>query len=345
MAWGSTGGATQPAATQRASQSGTQRGNSVREQYRQLEAEMESMEDQLTRTDNAMLKDKVELASELFKSARADGEVHDAARNLALDSRCILKASRLGAVQASNLNNNTPEEFVRALRLRMGAFVGAAKAAATQAEQEQLMVPLNINELIAKSRLVVFPVHGWDSLWEASTLDMPEKERKAREKRKKDVLEAEVRPQELSASDVNNVTEATQKRRCDAMRDKIEKAQEQAARRSGRPAGEPCSINFFHVVINPDPKVGFGQTVENIFDFSFILKEGNLRIDMEDGEPMARTTLPPREADFQNGIQKVQNILKLDYKGWQALAKRYGAQRIMPTREAHEAGPSKRAHT
>ncbi|KAG8459364.1 hypothetical protein KFE25_013000 [Diacronema lutheri] len=315
--------------TQGGGQSGTQGGTQrFREEYRTRAAELDEREAEYTQPTNTMLATQVEAFNELFKMSRKEGEAHETARNAAIDSRCILKASRLGTMQSSNLNQSTPLEFMRAIKLKFGNISAETLEGMTDAQKDTASVAINWDALADFAHDMSNAAPAWDSPWSASLVAIVGKERKAREKRVKDVLEAEVRPKELTATSVNTETEMTQKRRCDAMRATIERAEKDAAANGGN------GLNFFHLVLNPEEAVGFGQTIENMFDFSFHLKEGNVRIDIADGEPMVRFTRPPSAEAYREGLSKVQNILKLDYPTWQQLRKRYGAQRMLPTRRS-----------
>lgn len=314
-------------------------GANLREQYRERAARLDLNEAELTNPSNTLLKDEVEHFNELFKMSRANA--HETARNSALDSRCILKASRLGIAQSANLNHATPLEFVRGVKRAFGNLDAAAAEKMTQADLDKIPVTINWTELGALAQSAFFDAAAWDAPWDASLVAVVGKERKKAERRAKDVLEAEVRPQELSATEVNTVTEATQKRRSDAMRAMIEKAE----RRAGASGAPFAGLNFFHVVLNADERVGFGQTIENLFDFSFHLKEGVVRIDIDEhGEPIVHLARPPSAQSYADGLQRVQNILKLDHPTWQRLCARYGAGAcLLPTRKKGCAPPAEGA--
>lgn len=485
-------GGTQAEATQGGTQAPT--GRDVRAEYRMRGQRLDDNEAELTQPTNSKLKDEVEGFNELFKVSREHSDAHETARNSAIDSRCILKASRLGTVQSSNLNNSTPLEFVRAIKRRYGNIPN--------------MPETPVSPLRARPALRVC-THAWHAPWlpftgrsassgraragddggrvgQDSRLDqlgralsaglqrvlrracvgcaVGREPRRGRRERAQEGRAAhqgrhrgggasflrpslplaapasssplptrlactarprpQVRPQELTARDVNSVTEATQKRRCDAMRTMIDKAEKRAAAAGGAYAG----LNFYHVVLNPEKDVGFGargrglaappaamhpaasscgrarlymaprtvaaptrgatppsalphtpethtrarpprartharlpppsqppplpplfppapngrrpgvrpagQTIENMFDFSFHLKEGHVSISLgEDGEPMVHIARPPCSDEYQTGLSKVQNILKLDYPTWERLCVRYGAGRLLPTRK------------
>ena len=46
---------------------------------------------------------------------------------------------------------------------------------------------------------------------------------------------------------------------------------------------EKRSINFFEFIINPE---SFGQTIENLFYLSFLIRDGKAVIDDESGQPI-----------------------------------------------------------
>jgi len=208
---------------------GTQGGSQaqgVRDKYRQLEADMDGEEHELTRTDNTKLKDKVEEANELFRTSRESNETHETARNSAIDSRCILRASKLGAVQSRNLNQDTPMQFARAVKRAKGKYEQRDEEVneMTTHQADKLDCTLNWDDLAKLATETFAIVPSWDCPWEASLLAVPDKERKARERKQKDAVEKEVRPEELTTEQVNSGTEATQKWRSKLMITHLEEA-------------------------------------------------------------------------------------------------------------------------
>ncbi|RKP10524.1 Nse4 C-terminal-domain-containing protein [Thamnocephalis sphaerospora] len=72
-------------------------------------------------------------------------------------------------------------------------------------------------------------------------------------------------------------------------------------------------INLFEFIINPH---SFGETVENLFHLSFLIRDGKATIDDESGEPMLACCLPPTSDDYQRGLTKKQLVLELDPPTW-----------------------------
>lgn len=100
---------------------------------------------------------------------------------------------------------------------------------------------------------------------------------------------------------------------------------------------EECTdkVNLFELVINPE---SFGQTIENIFYLSFLVRDGKVSIteeDMDDPnrgqydddverepreganiQPMVELTEPPTAEDYQSGLLKKQMVMELDMATW-----------------------------
>ncbi|EPS34840.1 hypothetical protein PDE_09804 [Penicillium oxalicum 114-2] len=96
-------------------------------------------------------------------------------------------------------------------------------------------------------------------------------------------------------------------------------------------------ICLFHFCINPQ---SFGQSIENLFYVSFLVRDGHAGLIMSGfGTPALQHTAPypPHEAQAK-GIQKHQAIFSLDFETWAEIVREFGIQKsIIPHREeAHE---------
>ncbi|KAK5584550.1 hypothetical protein RB653_006163 [Dictyostelium firmibasis] len=64
----------------------------------------------------------------------------------------------------------------------------------------------------------------------------------------------------------------------------------------------------------------FAQTVENIFYFSFLLKDGHVKIAKDNEDMIIQPTQPPEEKDYQSkNAQLTHSVVKLDYNTWNNL--------------------------
>ena len=91
-------------------------------------------------------------------------------------------------------------------------------------------------------------------------------------------------------------------------------------------------VNLFQLVLNPD---SFSQTVENLFDLSFIVKDGFAEVVTSDGVAHILPAKPPDTQAYSKGLVKKQNIVTLDYDTWEQLCARWlpnGARPILPQR-------------
>ncbi|KAI9731843.1 MAG: nuclear protein [Claussenomyces sp. TS43310] len=92
-------------------------------------------------------------------------------------------------------------------------------------------------------------------------------------------------------------------------------------------------VDFFKFVINP---WSFGQTVENLFYVSFLIRDGKVGITIDDdGLPAVEATEPRGRAEAaEQGVSKHQAILDIDMDSWQNLVDTFDIKEPMiPHRE------------
>lgn len=89
-------------------------------------------------------------------------------------------------------------------------------------------------------------------------------------------------------------------------------------------------VNFWIFVLNPH---SFTETVENIFDLSFLVKKGEAMINVVDGEPYIQKKCTPDNTDLDEGIESTQCINKFTPKMWLELCKFFsGREPFIPSR-------------
>jgi hypothetical protein len=148
-------------------------------------------------------------------------------------------------------------------------------------------------------------------------LDVQVKERKPTQRgANKLEVQRETRPQELQERDMV--------------------AQENETTRNVKHLGDLLSsydngINLFEFVLNPQ---SFGQSVENLFHASFLIRDGRASIDTETGLPIIFATEAPTQDDYTQGVQKRQFVLELDVDTWRRLIQKYKITKsIIPHRQ------------
>ncbi|KAJ3152025.1 nuclear protein [Geranomyces variabilis] len=92
-------------------------------------------------------------------------------------------------------------------------------------------------------------------------------------------------------------------------------------------------IPFFKFIINPE---SFGQTVENLFYLSFLIRDGKVQINEEDeyDDLMLEPAVPPNPSDYDdNQIKRYQAVIDIDQQTWRDLIDAYEiTETCIPTR-------------
>ncbi|KAG1880601.1 Nse4 C-terminal-domain-containing protein [Suillus tomentosus] len=74
------------------------------------------------------------------------------------------------------------------------------------------------------------------------------------------------------------------------------------------------TINLFHLIINPHD---FGQSVENLYHFSFLVRDGLCALYLtNNGEPVVCRREPSTHKEDIGGINRHQMIMEFDMVTW-----------------------------
>ncbi|KAL8815930.1 MAG: hypothetical protein Q9223_004988 [Gallowayella weberi] len=105
------------------------------------------------------------------------------------------------------------------------------------------------------------------------------------------------------------------------------------ARRHG--LAENGQMSFFPFVINPK---SFGQTVENLFYVSFLIRDGDVQVGQSDDSLPTLISLERRSRDEQaTGTQKHQAVFHLDFETWEDLVDAFDIKEsIIPHRQSED---------
>ncbi|KAF2861566.1 hypothetical protein K470DRAFT_214745 [Piedraia hortae CBS 480.64] len=174
-----------------------------------------------------------------------------------------------------------------------------------------------------------------------------------RARQAKDTDGREARPEALTTADMQQSEENSLTARCARILDQLNKHIETAQNfleRAGFTAeqletehGQTMlkkhrialngGVSLFDFCVNPK---SFGQTVENLFYTSFLIKEGALGVDFDENElpTIMPTEAPSLEERRAKQMKRRQAVFALDYSTWQALVTAFDIREPMiPHRE------------
>ncbi|KAG6829849.1 hypothetical protein H0H92_003292 [Tricholoma furcatifolium] len=189
------------------------------------------------------------------------------------------------------------DEFVSKLITVMGCSrrLGDFVEESTEEESaEELETPLNWAKIgrqaVAKTRRV--PVMGYM----LGPLSLEQKQRAAPKRRRLEKRAENLRrPQEVGEDDIiRSKNETTRRYLLDLLPD--------------------APLNIFKFIINPND---FGQSVENMFYLSFLIREGRVALEFINGEPMIGRCEQPSDEEHLDGLlPKKQMVFEFDMATW-----------------------------
>ncbi|KAI9352182.1 Nse4 C-terminal-domain-containing protein [Obelidium mucronatum] len=278
---------------------------------------MEANKSEWVKQHSTGLLDAVRQANALFENVSTTQEAY-------LDSRLLTSAARLSVVKVNNMK-------LSGRSLDIGDFLRRVRRAlnpANNVDDDETDV-LDWTRLHSVAGVTGFAVPTIDFMYGPLAV-----EPKARKEAKRNVarinkdLSQLQKPQQLKESDIQKQENETSK--------SVQKIMKVLQKKG--------PINFFEFVINPG---SFSQSVENIFYVSFLIRDGHVSIDIEDGQPVLCPVKPSDSEGDESGAskkQQKQHIVELSYDSWKDIIETYGiSETVIPTRaksDEQAAGPA-----
>lgn len=286
----------------------------IRKEYRQLIQETANQKQELIQPGAGGLEAALEKSNTLYESVKF-------AREAALDSEFLSLASQFGVEQAHRLNTGFKSrdinEFVTKVRNRMRPSID---------EQFNETENQNLEDMdwdtIGKKAIKCFKRTPSVTfmLGPLSATPPIRKERSQRKEREK--LGKKVAPEQVTDQDDES--------------DKLDKETSKKVEELRKHLDKAGHIEFFRLIMDPD---SFGQTIENLFHFSFLIKDGQASMSLNDkGIPEIEPAQPPLSEDYSNGkAERKQCIVNLDFELWKKLKEYFGITKgVLPHREPRE---------
>ncbi|KAI8841350.1 Nse4 C-terminal-domain-containing protein [Chytridium lagenaria] len=289
----------------------------LRREYRSLQTALEENKLEFLKADSNKLTEVVLKANMLFREVRSTQEA-------TLDAKLLIAAAELSAQKASRLklsgNLVDPEEIIS----RVYTMLGGVQLDETRPHREDDLQPqldwqllrTAVSKSLKRAPCIDFMLGPLEAEPKAR------KERKETIRLKKDASKL-VKPKELKADDIEKQTNET----ATIVKFIYKKLKELGP------------TNFFEFVINPD---SFGQSVENMFYVSFLIKDGKASIvEDEDGQPCIHSTgrNEPEEGPGGSDTNKKHVIFELTEAIWKEIIAVYDLKEsCIPTRKSSAGG-------
>jgi len=238
-------------------------------------------------------------------------------REAALDSEFLALASQLGTEQCYRLNTGFRQyeigEFITKLKTNL-----QASGNIEDDEGDEVHKHYDWNKLgnLASQFFATTPT----ATFMYGPLGVELGVQKQRKKRTKDAREALVTPEEVMDTEKGKKNETTIR---------VQKLK-QFLKKAGK-------IDLWKLILDPN---SFSHTVENVFHFSFLIKDGHAALTLDDkGLAMAELSQPPKQEDYLSGVaDRKQCVLRFDYKLWQKLIEKYKIKEPFMPKEVPEEG-------
>ncbi|XP_078358979.1 non-structural maintenance of chromosomes element 4 homolog A-like isoform X2 [Oculina patagonica] len=278
----------------------------IRYEYRELIAETQKNRHDFIKPDSDGLHKALDKADNLFKGVRLT-------REAVLDSHFLVLASNLGSQQAQQLQTHLvtfdPDTFVQKLITFMG---GRNITDAARGDDEDEEMPsrtrqppprLDWKKLGRKASVAFKRTPNVDFMFGPLSMEPPRRTTKPKSPRDPNRPDPSqlVKPKQLEKVEAKE--EATTK--------EVDRLHQVLYDNTGTSSSEVTPVCLFKFIINPR---SFGQTIENLFHLSFLVRDGRAEISLEDGLPVVSYEEMTGENEQTGKQQVVVHLTLREYK-------------------------------
>ncbi|TFK54076.1 hypothetical protein OE88DRAFT_1717389 [Heliocybe sulcata] len=261
------------------------------------------------------LAQRVKRADKLFHAVRAPQEA-------TLDSHFLVMASNMGAQKARAMKSGAgafdTDDFIAKLITFAGGRVHDLPDDSDVEDLDDGDAPLDWDKIARKALQKSRRVPAMDFMLGPLSIEAKKRNISKRAKLEKNE-EDRAKPQQINEEDITRSENETTKNVV-----AIERLLEQ----------QESAINLFRFIVNP---TDFGQSVENLFYLSFLIRDGKCALDTETGEPTILLCEPPTEDDYKEGLKKRQLVMEFDMATWQRAIEVFNiTETMIPTRPKAE---------
>ncbi|KAJ3244363.1 nuclear protein [Chytriomyces hyalinus] len=298
----------------------------LRREYRAVQAELNENKSEWVKQSSDALRETLSKTNRLFEQVETSQEAY-------LDSKVLTSVAKLSVIKVNNMRLSgrslDVKDFLHRVKRKLDVKQVQLGRQAVVDEEDEQRRDLEWNQLAGLVSTCGFRAPSLDFLYGPLAA-----EPKARKEGKRNAVRINkdastlLKPQQLQQDDIEKQENETAK-------------SVQTIHKILKKLG---SKNFFEFAINPD---SFGQSVENIFYISFLVRDGSVAIDIdEDGQPMLVNMTkdnPEEEEEEQPKKQQKQHIIELTHEMYNDIVSTFGMtgkRSIIPTRSETRAAPA-----
>ncbi|RDD45525.1 EP300-interacting inhibitor of differentiation 3 [Trichoplax sp. H2] len=280
----------------------------LRQEYRSMIEHVEQNMEQYAQPGSSGIKETLEKAANLIRGVNRT-------REAVLDSQLLVAASKIARKQAQNVSNEgnifDTDAFINALK----TYLSSHNFNHSVSDSQEM--PLDWAKLGRRCLRCFRSVPAVNTMYGPAKIQPRVKKQSNRSSRKEAVIpNAVVRPKEVDPN-------ATEKESTTLEVHRIYNILYHLCHQGNKL--QP--INFFNFAIDP---TSFGRTVENLFHISFLIRDGKVKITVENNVPKIVPLQTVDRSESEN-CNKKQTVISLDHNTWQELISSFKIDRCLIT--------------